>query len=670
MLNGNQLKRSQLFYALGVLAIAIVYYWMAQLGFVFAWQHTNVSAVWPPSALGFIVIFLLGQQLWPGIWLGAFLANATYFLSNPSFNLFQIIFFSSLIATGNTLEAVVSCFLLKKFVGHSNPLHKVQNILRFMLAGMVGCMLSAFIGSMSVCLSSSTFWHSYTVIWLTWLLGDFSGFFTLTPVFLILWKKTLPKRNLRRLMEFAVSLSIFMLFNWMLFNGKSIISQTHVPITYFPLALMVWLTYRFGYGGAITSILVTLYQAVEGTNHGFGPFITNNLNTSLLLLQTYIMTICGTCLILAAALYERRHAQQEVVFSEQRFRALVENSFDMIVLLNPAGVIIYSSSSTEKVLGYSKQEHEGHSMFEFIHPQDEPNIISDFSRLLSHPKEKVEANVRIKHKNGSWRWIEGTGQNLFADPAIGAIVINYRDITERKLAEEVIKNELKQATRLADIGTLAAIVAHELRTPLGVIQMASHNLKNKNKGSSQDKHLENIQKKVWEGNRIIDNLLNYSRIKMPVYESCAILDLVDECVTNLGNQFQDLGVAIEKKYKINRDFTIEADSNHIREVLINILSNAYQAIQGKVGRIELTVEKTDDEYLAISTKDDGVGIDIVDLDKIFRPFFTTKAKGTGLGLTICNELINLHHGRLDIQSVKDHGTTVYIFLPIKRKILD
>jgi signal transduction histidine kinase len=198
--------------------------------------------------------------------------------------------------------------------------------------------------------------------------------------------------------------------------------------------------------------------------------------------------------------------------------------------------------------------------------------------------------------------------------------------------------------------------------------MAAHNLKNKNKEFSGSKHLENIQKKVWEGNRIIDNLLNYSKIKSPSYESCAILSLLNECLSNVSHQFQEYEIKVDKNYKIQQDFTVEVDTNQVREILLNIISNAYQAMSDlNGGAINLTVEAKELEYLKISIKDNGVGIDSADLDKIFLPFFTTKAKGTGLGLTICNEIINLHHGRLDIQSIKGQGTTVDIILPIKQK---
>lgn len=639
------IKISDLINVFWVLIIAVIYYWMAQLGFIFAWQHTNVSAIWPPSALAFIAIFVLGYRVWPGIWLGAFLANASYFWANPFFNLTQVMVFSSLIAVGNTLEAVINCFLVRKFIGGRNPLCKAADTLRFMIVIMFGGTVSALIGSITVALSHPAFWGSYPVIWFTWWLGDFSGLLIITPIFWAFHQRIFPKWNFRLSAEFIGYFSILILVNSMIFSGKFFIGQAHVPITYLSLPLVVWLTYRFEHWGGITAILATLLEAIQGSSHGFGPFVTNDANTSLLLLQTFMATLASTSLLLAAALYERRQAQQEIILREQYFRAIVEHSLDMISLVNPMGVISYSSSSVTQVMGYPLEEHMGRSIFEFIHPGDEPRIMAEFTRVLNHPDQIVTTQTRVRHKNGSWRWVEGTGQNLLNDPAIGAIVVNYRDITERKLAqerfekivessplaeiitnqegkiilvnrtaeilfgysreellnmkvenlvpqqfrkshvddrkgfyqdpqarpmgagrdlyglskdgkqlpievgltpielekggrcvlasimditerkkaEEILKNELKQATRLADMGTLAAIVAHELRTPLGVIQMASHNLKHQHKELAEDKHLDNIETKVWEGNRIIDNLLSYARIKMPSFEPCRMM---------------------------------------------------------------------------------------------------------------------------------------------------
>ena len=175
--------------------------------------------------------------------------------------------------------------------------------------------------------------------------------------------------------------------------------------------------------------------------------------------------------------------------------------------------------------------------------------------------------------------------------------------------------------------------------------------------------MSNIEKKVWEGNQIIDNLLSYARIKIPNYENVRIRNIIEECVASVQGRFSPKGITIEEKYGDGLDF-IEADANQIREIFSNILDNACQAYVTSEGKVELSAELEGD-MIKVTIQDYGVGIAKEDLDKVFEPFFTRKSKGTGLGLTICNELVNLHHGRLEINSRQGEGTVICVYLPVR-----
>ena len=122
--------------------------------------------------------------------------------------------------------------------------------------------------------------------------------------------------------------------------------------------------------------------------------------------------------------------------SEARFRALIENSSDAIALANDAGVIQYASPATARLLGYTAEEFVGLPGLSLLHPDDLEGATNTLIRVIQQPGQVVQAAYRIRHKDGTWRWISGTLQNLLAEPDVGAIIINYRDITERKWAEE------------------------------------------------------------------------------------------------------------------------------------------------------------------------------------------------------------------------------------------
>src|SRR5690349_12361873 len=125
-------------------------------------------------------------------------------------------------------------------------------------------------------------------------------------------------------------------------------------------------------------------------------------------------------------------AQQVVLNTDERFRALIQHSADAIQLLSADGAVLYSSDSVERVLGYRPEELQGASAAPYLHPDDFPRFMENFGALLSTPGGQVTLEYRVKHKNGSWVWVEATGSNYLHDPLISAIVGNFRNITERK----------------------------------------------------------------------------------------------------------------------------------------------------------------------------------------------------------------------------------------------
>ncbi|MEW6406734.1 MAG: PAS domain S-box protein, partial [Chloroflexota bacterium] len=133
---------------------------------------------------------------------------------------------------------------------------------------------------------------------------------------------------------------------------------------------------------------------------------------------------------------ERKRAEAELKANEERFRALVERSLDVITLLDADGKVLYHSPAYSRLMGRSVEERLGKSVFDYIHPDDRKRAQADLKNLLAGARRTVEVAARLQHTDGTWRWIEGTAINLLHEPAVQAIVINYRDVTERKQAEE------------------------------------------------------------------------------------------------------------------------------------------------------------------------------------------------------------------------------------------
>jgi len=262
-----------------------------------------------------------------------------------------------------------------------------------------------------------------------------------------------------------------------------------------------------------------------------------------------------------------------------------------------------------------------------------------------------------------------------------AFYISLRDIREKELhilkknlelelknkSQELLKlnRNLQEKKRLADIGSLAATVAHELRTPLAAIKAAVYNITKKNKEPALDKHLFNIDKKVSESDQIIENLLDYSKIKPPVKIRVNCCDMISECIKEYEQRHQGKGVRIIENCDCSGDLAVKIDQLQIRQVVSNLFNNALQSYENKAGDVFLDIKCNEKENsLRISVTDKGCGIKKQELHSIFEPFFTTKIHGTGLGLTLCKQIVNLHGGFISASSQEGKGTTILVDLPI------
>jgi two-component system, cell cycle sensor histidine kinase and response regulator CckA len=170
----------------------------------------------------------------------------------------------------------------------------------------------------------------------------------------------------------------------------------------------------------------------------------------------------GRIIAVARDLSERERTTAAIEASERRFRRMVEHGWDVILLVDAAGVMRYLTPSVERVLGHSVADTVNRSVFDFIHPDDHATAAARLAEILRSPDRGVPVEVRARHRDGSWRWVEATGINLLDDPSVQAIVATYRDITERKRAAEELETRARQQAAVAELGRVA-LEAADLR---------------------------------------------------------------------------------------------------------------------------------------------------------------------------------------------------------------
>jgi diguanylate cyclase (GGDEF)-like protein len=287
-----------------VAVLAVVYFGTAKLGLRFALVNPSATALWAPTGIVLASFLIFGFRVWPGAFLGAFFANLTTTGS---------LLTSISIATGNTVEGVVGCYLVKRFARGPEAFERAQDIFKFaFLAGMVSTTISATVGVTSLSLGGFANWTEYGPIWRTWWLGDGVGAVLVTPL-VLLWREN-PRLNWAREQIIELALLFLGLFFtvWIVFGGRFHSEVKNYPLEYLCIPFLIWAAFRFGRRKAVTATCVLAGIAIWGTLQGFGPFSRETLNTSLLLVQSFVGIVAVTNLALAAEVSERKRADEHV----------------------------------------------------------------------------------------------------------------------------------------------------------------------------------------------------------------------------------------------------------------------------------------------------------------------------------------------------------------------
>ena len=382
---------------------------------------------------------------------------------------------------------------------------------------------------------------------------------------------------------------------------------------------------------------------------------------------------------------ERKQVEQALRQSEERFRSLIENALDIIMILDPDGTIGYVSPSVEKVLGYAVTELVGENVNAFIHPEDLP-IAQSFpqvtlrDRLTNNNQAEIlnPIEFRHRHQDGSWRILEAISQPFADSAATLRVMVNARDITERKRLDEIWL-ALEREKELSGLKTrFFSMASHEFRTPLSTALAAAQVLENsQQEWDNTEKRLRNlhrIQDSVRNMVQLLDDILTINRAetgKLAFNPKSLALEaycrhFVEEMQLNAGNLHQIT-------------FSCQGKSQHVcldekllRSMLSNLLSNAIKySPQG--GNISLSLQFQSGN-LIIKVQDQGIGILLEDQKQLFEPFHRGKnvktISGTGLGLVVVKKCVDLHQGHISVSSEVGRGTTCVINIPLKSKPLN
>jgi PAS domain S-box-containing protein len=368
-----------------------------------------------------------------------------------------------------------------------------------------------------------------------------------------------------------------------------------------------------------------------------------------------------------------------MALQELHFRSIIDNISDAIVLNDEDSNILYQSPSVEKILGYTQEERKGKKVISYIHPDDLNDYTTLYNKLKNTPNIPMHFQYRFLRKDNHYIWLEGVVSNQAANPAVHAYVANYRDITERKEAEQRIHDlnseleekvtkrteQLKKSNE--DLEAFSYSVSHDLRAPLRAVIGYTSILEEdySSKLDNEAKRITGVIKSntIKMGN-LIDDLLSFSRMGRNelLKTDVASNKIVDEIINDFYKKNYN-----EIEWVIHPLPCVMADRNMLKQVWINLILNAVKySKKNDVPKIEIGAMEEAGQ-LIFYVKDNGVGFDEKYKSKLFKVFQRLHSaedfEGSGVGLAIVEKIIHKHEGNVWATSGLNKGATFYFSIP-------
>jgi PAS domain S-box-containing protein len=357
---------------------------------------------------------------------------------------------------------------------------------------------------------------------------------------------------------------------------------------------------------------------------------------------------------------ERKRLQDEIRQERDFINAVLDTAGALVVVLNREGRILRFNRACEQATGYEAAEVAGRIVWDFLLVQEEIEPVKRvFQRLSGGETRSDHVNYWVG-KHGGRKLISWSNTTMLSPSgAVDYVIAAGIDITTLKDTQE----QLRRTERLAELGTLASGMAHEIGTPMNVIMGRAEHLMQRTSDEKTKKGLEIIVNQVERITKIMTQLLSMARRKPGERRATDLRRVIEDCLEVLQERLRKHRIRVEKEYRAHAGPAV-VDPDQMSQVLLNLILNADHAMpDGGTLRLGL---RSENDRIIMTIGDTGHGIPPEILPKIFTPFFTTKdvGKGTGLGLAVVHGIIEEHHGTIGVESEVGKGTVFTITLPL------
>ena len=439
---------------------------------------------------------------------------------------------------------------------------------------------------------------------------------------------------------------------------------------YAPVPFLFWAAIRFGMFGATGAVVIIAGVAVEAALAGHGLFAGLSPDDTARALQQFLFLRVSPLYLVAILIEQKTGVERSLRESEARFRHLADTAPVMIWMSGPDGRGNYFNQRWLDFTGRPPEAEAGDGWIESVHPEDTAQWVAGFQRAFD-ACEPFTAEYRLRHRDGQYRWILAHAiPRLSAGGEFLGYIGSGLDITDRRWAEEAGRN-LSHVQRLAVIGELTAMIAHEINQPLGAILSNADAAEILIQRSQPP--LDNIREilvdirsndmRAGEAIRRIRALLSKRELEM---QPLNLNDTVSDVLRLVAGDALRRRVQVQGELAVSQPLVI-GDRVHLQQVLLNLIVNGMQAMMDQpetARRLTVRTSLKDGRTVAVSVSDTGHGVPPDKLVRIFESFFTTKKDGMGLGLSIAQSIIHAHGGRIWVVNHPAGGAEFQFTLPL------